>query len=121
MHTNFFESIDTESTAATIWNKYDPAIHSGHLAKHAADSHHLVDRYFTPPPGCLLYQRCEAAESIACAMIVRYARLELPGVVRGCVGERVGLLLGNATGISIRCCMLAARRGIGRGWRLLLK
>ena len=85
MHSNFFESLDKESTSNSIWNKYEsamegPVIFSGELRKHSKNGESdLSKRYFILQKDYLLYKKDESAKSISSAMLIKYARLVLPG------------------------------------------
>ena len=85
MHTNFFESIDSESTSTTIWNKYEPSmkgevIFEGIMRKHSKGSREaLTSRYFILQKDYLLYKKDQSSDSIASAMSIAHAKLELPG------------------------------------------
>lgn len=85
MNTNFFESLDTETTSNNIWSKYHssmkgPVLFEGELKKHSlSGSLEPAARYFALQKDYLLYKKSRDAEEYSSAMLIKYARLVLPG------------------------------------------
>jgi serine/threonine protein kinase len=86
MNSNYFESLDTQSSNSNIWTKFEPhmqteVIHSGELSKHSKGSTgDLSKRYFILQRDYLLYKKDAKSTSVSSAMYIKYARLVLPGL-----------------------------------------
>ena len=85
MNSNFFESLETSINANCLWVKYTPSmkgpvLFEGELMKHSKTGESEIQtRYFLLQQDYLLYKKSKDADTITSAMLIKFAKLVLPG------------------------------------------
>ena len=77
MNCNFFEQLDKDPPASTIWNKFcpsevSPEVHEGYLKK-PTKSGDLKLRYFILQRDYLIYKKSPDAPHVSSAMKIKFA------------------------------------------------